>query len=73
MAASLNLPIMDHALDDRLARGGVMHEGAWSDRWNLPGIPAEAEFKVVARDVRLALKNDCAIHIQHVSDRASVN
>jgi dihydroorotase len=71
-AKALGLPIMDHALDPRLAGKGVMHKGAYSDRLGLPGIPSEAETAVVERDIRLAGDTGAAMHIQHVSAAGSV-
>ena len=72
-AARVNRPIMDHALDPRLAGHGVMHEGLCSRRHGLPGIPSEAETAIVDRDIRLARKTGCAVHIQHLSAAGSVD
>ena len=71
-AARLSLPIMDHAHHRELERKGVMHEGEFSKRWKLPGIPSSAESRVVARDIELASQTGCSLHIQHVSTRGSV-
>lgn len=71
-ARRLRLPILDHALDQALAGNGVMHEGETSRRLALPGIPSEAESRIVARDIALAKETGCAIHIQHVSAAESV-
>jgi dihydroorotase len=70
-AVGLGLLIMDHAHDPDLEKRGVMHEGAFSARWGLPGIPVEAEARIVERDVRLSQKTDCRVHIQHVSSEAA--
>jgi dihydroorotase len=71
-AAATGHPLMDHALDPRLAGNGVMHEGPRSQTLNLPGIPSEAETTIVARDIRLAETTGGAIHIQHLSAGESV-
>ncbi len=73
-AAALDIPVMDHA-QDRAAelRGGVMHEGDRSRALGLPGIPAEAEIRIVERDIRLAEETGCAVHIQHVACGKSVD
>ena len=71
-ATRLSLPIMDHAHHRELERKGVMHEGEYSNRWKLPGIPSIAESRVVARDIELATRTGCTLHIQHVSTRESV-
>lgn len=66
-AAALNMLIMDHAQDPEAENIGVMHDGEFSRRWELPGIPAEAETSVVERDLRLAEETDCRVHLQHIS------
>lgn len=71
-AASLHKPIMDHALDPKLAGHGVMHQGVYSEKHGLPGIPSEAETVIVARDIELARKTGCHVHIQHLSAAGSV-
>lgn len=71
-AARLNRPILDHALDPALAGAGVMHAGEPSRAWNLPGIPSEAETRMVERDLRLAGDTGCAVHLQHLSAAGSV-
>lgn len=73
-AAALGVPVMDHAQDREMElRGGAMHEGERSRALGLPGIPAEAEIRVVERDIRLAEETGCAVHIQHVSCGRSVD
>ena len=71
-AAALSRPILDHAQDPVRERQGIMHEGAWSARWRLPGIPSEAEVEIVERDIRLARETGCRVHLQHVSAAGSV-
>jgi dihydroorotase len=71
-AARLHRPIMDHALDPKLAGHGVMHDGPYSKQLGLPGIPSEAETVTVARDIHLSQKTGCAVHIQHLSAAGSV-
>lgn len=70
-AAEIDMLIMDHAQDPRLEKNGVMHEGFFSARWDLPGIPVEAETRMVERDVQLAQKTGCRVHIQHLSSAAA--
>lgn len=71
-AAKIPCPVVDHAQDPEAEKKGVMHEGKYSERFNLPGIPTEAELRIVARDIRLAQETGCHIHIQHVSSGAGV-
>jgi len=68
----IELPIFDHALDPTLAGNGVMHKGPESKRLGLPGIPSLAESRIVERDIRLASRTRCKIHIQHISALESV-
>lgn len=72
LAQRLEVPILDHAVDPVLAGRGVMHEGSASARLGLPGISSEAEVRTVRRDIDLATRTGCAIHIQHVSARESL-
>ena len=53
-AADLGVVVGQHPEDPALASGGVMHEGEWSSRLGLPGVPAEAEELAVMRDLALA-------------------
>ncbi len=59
-------PVMVHCEDKALA-DGAMHEGECSRRLGLPGIPAEAEEIVIARDLMLARLTGGWLHVCHVS------
>ncbi|HUC03906.1 MAG TPA: dihydroorotase [Acidimicrobiales bacterium] len=71
-AKSLGVTLAQHCEDDCLARGGTMHEGAWSSRLGLPGIPAAAEEAMVARDVQLCRLTGAPVHFLHLSTAGSV-
>ncbi|MEX0762180.1 MAG: dihydroorotase [Dehalococcoidia bacterium] len=71
-AGDLGLPIINHAEDKSLVRGGVMNEGPVANRLGLAGVPAEAEAVMVARDIHLAEVTGGRLHIPHVSTRRSV-
>ncbi|MCX6998485.1 MAG: dihydroorotase [Kiritimatiellaeota bacterium] len=71
-ARRLGRPVLEHAEDHRMEKVGVMHEGEFSKHWKLPGIPAAAEARIVARDIALAAATGAAVHIQHVSAAESV-
>lgn len=71
-AAALKIVVMDHAQDHAAEKHGCMHEGAVSRRWGLPGIPSDAETRIIERDIRLAAETGCALHIQHISSRGGV-
>ncbi|HZR13370.1 MAG TPA: dihydroorotase [Acidimicrobiia bacterium] len=64
--------VAQHAEDPALARGGHMHEGAWSSRLGIPGRPAAAEDVVVARDVELAAITGTRVHVLHLSSARAV-
>jgi dihydroorotase len=61
-----------HEEDPSLSGDGVMHEGAMSALLGLAGIPSISESTMIARDAQIALFEDAAIHIQHLSARESV-
>lgn len=71
-ARSFERPIFVHPLDEDLARGGVMHEGSWSTRLGLRGIPAAAESIVVARDLAVAQLARGRVHFVRLTTRKSV-
>ncbi len=64
--------LAQHCEIEALMRGGHMHEGAWSSRLGLPGIPAEAEELMVQRDIALAQRTGVGVHFQHLSTEGSV-
>jgi len=72
VSKALGRPIVDHCEDPTLSRGGVMNEGAVSKELGLKGIPAEAEERMVERDIALARATGGRLHIAHVSTAGSV-
>ncbi|HEX7175688.1 MAG TPA: amidohydrolase family protein, partial [Pyrinomonadaceae bacterium] len=70
-ARGFDLPVIDHCEDKSLSAGGVMHEGDWSLRLGLRGMPALAEESDVARDCALAELTLARLHIAHVSTRGA--
>ena len=63
--------IMQHAEEPALS-GGCMHAGLVSTVLGLPGIPAEAEQLMIARDLLLNRTIGCRYHVQHISTAWSV-
>ncbi len=59
------------AQDRSLAAGGHLHEGEWSSRLGLAGVPPEAEEIVVMRDLALARLTGAALHFRTLSTAAS--
>ncbi len=70
------LVVIQHAEDLDLGAGGVMHEGEFSTRTGLPGLPGAAEDVMVARD--LILLEDFGghtgrYHVAHLSTARSLD
>jgi dihydroorotase len=65
--------LAQHCEVDALAEGGHMHEGAWSSRLGVPGVPAEAEELMVGRDIVLCRLTGTPVHFQHLSTMGSVD
>jgi dihydroorotase len=71
-AAGFDLTVVDHCEDKSLSAGGVMHEGAWSLRLGLRGMPAMAEDLDSVRDCLLAETTGAKMHLAHVSTKGAV-
>ncbi|MEH7110858.1 dihydroorotase [Neobacillus niacini] len=71
-AAELNVAIVAHCEEDTLINKGCVHEGSFSKRNGLNGIPSVCESVQIARDVLLAEAADCHYHVCHVSTKESV-
>jgi dihydroorotase len=70
-AAMFDLVVLDHCQDSSMTDGGQMHEGAWSLRLGLRGLPRAAEEIVVSSDCLLAELTKARIHLQHLSSGGS--
>ena len=72
-AASLGVPISQHAENTRLTGGCSMNAGSVAFRLGLRGMTVEAESGIVERDIRLLREIERAegvrphLHVQHVS------
>jgi len=64
--------VICHCEDRLLSGNGVVNLGAVSTRLGLRGISKESEYKRVQRDIQLAEKARCPVHIAHVSCKESV-
>ena len=64
--------LAQHCEVEALSEGGHMHEGEWSSRLGIPGIPAEAEELMVFRDIALARLTNMRVHFQHISTKGAV-
>lgn len=67
-----DLPLMAHTEDETLARGGCMHQGEYSEKYGLKGIPSAAEYNIVKRDIEMAKATNSRLHICHVSTKESL-
>ena len=71
-AQHYDVPVIQHAEDLDLSGVGVMHEGSWSTRLGLPGIPGSAEDVMVSRDLLLLDDTGGRYHVAHLSTGRSL-
>ena len=71
-AAMFHRPIIQHAQDLPLTKGGVMNEGFVSTTLGLWGMPRIAEEIVVSRDTALAGYTGGQYHVAHMSTAGSL-
>jgi dihydroorotase len=71
-AQMFDLPVIQHCEDLHLSKSGVMHEGVYSTRLGLKGIPSAAESAMVARDMILTETTGGKYHVAHLSTRKAV-
>jgi dihydroorotase len=72
-AQHFGIRVIQHAEDLNLTADGVMHEGEWSTRLGLPGIPRSAEDVMIARDLILAEDTGGRYHVAHLSTPRSLD
>ncbi len=72
-AQHFRVPVIQHAEDLTLTGSGVMHEGEWSTKLGLPGIPGASEDVMVARDLILAEDTAGRYHVAHLSTGRSLD
>lgn len=70
---TFDLMVMEHCEDTHLMGNGVMNEGPLATRLGLQGIPRQAEYSMVARDIALAELTGGLLHLTHVSVKESVD
>ncbi len=73
IAKKVNKPIISHCEDRDMLFGGVIHEGEFSKKNNVPGIPGISETLEVARNAILALETGCHLHICHTSIKETID
>jgi dihydroorotase len=71
-AASNQMAIVAHCEENTLINKGCVHEGTFSKKHGLNGIPSICESVQIARDVLLAEATGCHYHVCHISTKESV-
>ncbi len=71
-AKKLNRLIVAHCEDNRLLKGGYIHDGRYAKEHGHRGICSESEWGQIARDLELAEKTGCGYHVCHISTKESV-
>jgi len=72
MAARLKVPVVQHAEDTRLTAGASMNDSPMAFRLGLRGMPAEAESRIVERDIEIARATQGHLHVAHLSTSAAL-
>lgn len=71
-AAANQMAIVAHCEENTLINKGCVHEGSFSEKHGLNGIPSICESVQIARDVLLAEAAGCHYHVCHISTKESV-
>lgn len=71
-AAELDLPVIDHCEDTMASGCGCMNDGPVSRAMGWRGMPADAENRMIARDIRLAKETGARLHVAHLSTAGGV-
>ncbi|WP_017727234.1 dihydroorotase [Halalkalibacterium ligniniphilum] len=71
-AKAANMAIVAHCEDNTLIQNGTVHEGVFSERHGIAGIPSVCESVHIARDVLLAEATGVHYHVCHISTKESV-
>lgn len=71
-AQMLDTTIISHAEDTKLSGSGVVHEGYWSLKLGIPGIPSCSEAATVAREIEITRQTKGKLHFAHISSKESL-
>jgi dihydroorotase len=71
-ASKYGIPLIEHCEDPSVTADGVMHEGYYSTRLGLPGVPSYGEQICLARDLLILRTVPAKYHAAHLSSRGSV-
>ena len=72
-AKMLDMNIITHSEDSSLCCGGAVHEGYWSLKLGIPGIPSSSEAVAVAREIEIVRQTNGRLHIAHVSTKEAIS
>lgn len=72
-AKALGKPIVAHCEDNRLLRGGCIHDGDYAKAHGHRGICSESEWGQIARDLELVRETGVKYHVCHISTKESVD
>jgi dihydroorotase len=67
-----DIPILGHEEDLNLSKNRHMHEGFYSTKLGIQGIPALSEEIMIARDIMLTEFTDGRLHVCHISSRGGI-
>lgn len=71
-AAMVGKPVIQHAEESTLTKGGAMNEGIVSTSLGMPPMPPAAEEIMVSRDLILVAYTGAQYHVAHVSTAGAV-
>jgi dihydroorotase len=71
-AAAIGATIVAHCEENTLINKGSVHEGEFSKKQGINGIPSVCESVHIARDILLAEAAGCHYHVCHISTKESV-
>ena len=71
-AKKLNKIIVAHCEDNKLLRGGYIHDGKYCKAHHHKGICSASEYEQVKRDIQLVKQTNCKYHVCHVSTKESI-
>ena len=67
-----DIPVLGHEEDSNLSRNRHMHEGFYSTKLGIQGIPALSEEIMIARDIMLTEFTGGRFHVCHISSRGGI-
>lgn len=71
-AAKLNVPVSLHEENPSYITNNGIHAGRAAVHYGIGGSPREAEISMVERDIRIALREEADLSIQHISTKEAV-